>query len=576
MSTYTNVFSGNIIQVTPNSYTAISLSANTTLAWSTQFQDILGTVANIMDVSPTGGGFSLTLPDTTMTGVGTSFILNNPTGTSFTLKRNDGTTLATILATTINLFYLIDNTTAAGTWRDGPFGGGYTAVTSVAATSSTPDIVIGGSPITTSGTFTFALGADLAALAGFNASVGIAARTAATTWSLVTLTGTNNQIVVVNGQGVAGNPTFSLASNITGVATIQVGNIQIGANTISSINTNGNINLAPVGTGMVTVQNGSPLAFYDPANSNYISFAAGNMATNVPLTLPTVAPVATQVLQAVTSTTLGWADVTTFGGPSTVNAIARFSNLIGSLANSGVLLDNSNNITGANSFQVGNINLGVVDSNTIATTNANGNLNLDPNGIGEVYSLSNIGIRLGKSLKIFNAANSAYNFFNAANTNITTGWSLPAFEGAANSMWKTDGAGDLSFSTIIDSYATKAQLQLNPPTSTINPVVPATVQYHLGVAKAWIVFDGTAGGPVAAASYNIASIVKNGTGDYTINFTTAFANTNYTVVGGLNALAILFNASASNTVSAARISTQTYLGVATDYTKISVEFFGNQ
>ena len=52
---------------------------------------------------------------------------------------------------------------------------------------------------------------------------------------------------------------------------------------------------------------------------------------------------------------------------------------------------------------------------------------------------------------------------------------------------------------------------------------------HPGLAKAWVVFDGTAGSPSAASSYNVASITKNGTGDYTINFTNAMPNANYAV-----------------------------------------------
>lgn len=50
-----------------------------------------------------------------------------------------------------------------------------------------------------------------------------------------------------------------------------------------------------------------------------------------------------------------------------------------------------------------------------------------------------------------------------------------------------------------------------------------------GSAKAWVNFDGT--GTVAIrASYNVSSITDNGTGDYTINFTNAFADANYSIV----------------------------------------------
>lgn len=47
-----------------------------------------------------------------------------------------------------------------------------------------------------------------------------------------------------------------------------------------------------------------------------------------------------------------------------------------------------------------------------------------------------------------------------------------------------------------------------------------------GAAKAWVNFNGT--GTVAIRSQlNVSSITDNGTGTYTINFATAFANENY-------------------------------------------------
>jgi hypothetical protein len=61
-----------------------------------------------------------------------------------------------------------------------------------------------------------------------------------------------------------------------------------------------------------------------------------------------------------------------------------------------------------------------------------------------------------------------------------------------------------------------------------------TLQNAAGVevytAKAWVNFNGT--GTVAIrASGNVSSITDNGTGDYTVNFTTALADANYAVTG---------------------------------------------
>jgi hypothetical protein len=67
-----------------------------------------------------------------------------------------------------------------------------------------------------------------------------------------------------------------------------------------------------------------------------------------------------------------------------------------------------------------------------------------------------------------------------------------------------------------------------------------TIQNLAGVevytAKAWVNFNGT--GTVAIrASGNVSSITDNGTGDYTVNFTTALADANYSISQTLSAQA---------------------------------------
>lgn len=79
-----------------------------------------------------------------------------------------------------------------------------------------------------------------------------------------------------------------------------------------------------------------------------------------------------------------------------------------------------------------------------------------------------------------------------------------------------------------------------------------------GTAKAWVNFNGT--GTVAIrASYNVSSITDNGTGDYTVNFTTAMPDANYSAVasGGGNYVDVrlsYLNASYSTTAHRFSIS----------------------
>jgi hypothetical protein len=111
--------------------------------------------------------------------------------------------------------------------------------------------------------------------------------------------------------------------------------------------------------------------------------------------------------------------------------------------------------------------------------------------------------------------------------------------------------------------------------------VLATQNGMTGIAKAWVNFNGT--GTVAIrTSFNVSSITDNGTGDYTVNFTTAMPNADYCLVGasGRNTspgpVPVSFQSSVNPTTSAARIecgffSTNTRFDSAT----ITVAFFSS-
>ena len=47
------------------------------------------------------------------------------------------------------------------------------------------------------------------------------------------------------------------------------------------------------------------------------------------------------------------------------------------------------------------------------------------------------------------------------------------------------------------------------------------------LCRAWVNFNGTSGSVAVKASFNVSSITRNGTGDYTINLTNALPDTNY-------------------------------------------------
>jgi len=59
--------------------------------------------------------------------------------------------------------------------------------------------------------------------------------------------------------------------------------------------------------------------------------------------------------------------------------------------------------------------------------------------------------------------------------------------------------------------------------------VLATQNGMSGIAKAWVNFNGTNG--VRNSSFNVSSVTRTAGGTYTIAFTTAMPNANYTFVG---------------------------------------------
>ena len=107
-------------------------------------------------------------------------------------------------------------------------------------------------------------------------------------------------------------------------------------------------------------------------------------------------------------------------------------------------------------------------------------------------------------------------------------------------------AGDTSGQVTIAAPAVAGTTTLTLPATTGTVLNDATV----GVCRAWVNFNGT--GTVAIrASFNVSSITDNGTGDYTVNFTTAMTDANYSpvITGGTSAGADSFGFYGHHTTS---------------------------
>ena len=99
--------------------------------------------------------------------------------------------------------------------------------------------------------------------------------------------------------------------------------------------------------------------------------------------------------------------------------------------------------------------------------------------------------------------------------------------------------------------------------------------------RAWVNFNGT--GTVAIrASGNVSSITDNGTGDYTVNFTTAMPDANYAmgaageIASGTNYNVIQFNQNTAPTTSAVRLTSLNQSGgvpAVFDSARVTISIF---
>ena len=129
--------------------------------------------------------------------------------------------------------------------------------------------------------------------------------------------------------------------------------------------------------------------------------------------------------------------------------------------------------------------------------------------------------------------------------------------------------------TVVGTDATQSFTNKSFDSASV-PTVSGTAPLYF--ARAWVNFSGT-GTVTIRASGNVTSITDNGTGDYTVNFTTALADANYSVVGTVGETASatfgIFTGprTATPTTSAFRFLTTTAGPTNTDYSFVQLSVF---
>lgn len=153
---------------------------------------------------------------------------------------------------------------------------------------------------------------------------------------------------------------------------------------------------------------------------------------------------------------------------------------------------------------------------------------------------------------------------------INNAYSLPVTDGSADQVLKTDGSGTVTFG---DLNASQAEMEAG--TSTVVAVTPSSIKYAPGASKGWISMDNAA---TDQASYNVASTVDNGTGDYTITWDTDFSSGDYVCLGtveGSGDLICTLDTKAAGTINVNIIDASAGTASETGFTSVSVVALGD-
>jgi hypothetical protein len=112
----------------------------------------------------------------------------------------------------------------------------------------------------------------------------------------------------------------------------------------------------------------------------------------------------------------------------------------------------------------------------------------------------------------------------------------------------------------------------------------STNNAYTGIAKAWVNFGYISSAVSVVNSFNVSSVTRNSTGNYTINFATAMTNANYVLSGGFEAgsgnnTICIYSSGGIGSAPTLKSTTQAQVicsgGAAQDPYSASVIFIGN-
>lgn len=128
-TSFTRRFGGQGISPAQLDYVGLALTGNVTLSWSFQTGDDLVYGAYKTEILSSTGAYAITLADATLVSNGQDISFINDSAQTITIKGNGGATIGTVASGLAWMFYLKDNSTAAGTWGSFQLGAGTSSAT---------------------------------------------------------------------------------------------------------------------------------------------------------------------------------------------------------------------------------------------------------------------------------------------------------------------------------------------------------------------------------------------------------------------------------------------------------------
>ena len=289
---------------------------------------------------------------------------------------------------------------------------------------------------------------------------------------------------------------------------LEVDNLKLDGNTISSTDLNGDIRLAPNGSGKVVVDSGNALEVSDLGVGQIVYVASGNvLATEAGFEYDdSTGTLSAANLEATSALTLSsfTQDNVLFVGANGV--VTENSNL--TFTGSTLTLTGTGTVTGQ--FNADNVRL---DGNTVSTTDSNGDLILQPNGTGATV-VNNAGNSSDFVVKSVNQAGMFVVDASADNIGIKT---------------TTPNAGATLHVNATDSVIVPVGTQAQRPASG------ATGMFRFNTTTSKLeVYNGTEWDSIGEnQTTNITSETFSGDGT-TVNFTLALSMTSASVIVSIN------------------------------------------